>query len=223
MSPRAVDEKQKPAAPGSPGLGCADPPCGTSTEGCRPSWSSIRCSRFRRLRLGPPLRLAPEAHPPRSPQPPRARPLIIVRRASGCSDWLIISLPIHLAPCIRGSILFDGKSGFPALRRIAREALHRVRDTATNYFRLRRIPGAPGPIHSTVSGFFHRLDVEVDREPPGRRCAPSTHSSTSSRLAFDFLMRHIGRNEDEIAGISLRCKLQMVAPPHPGLALPRHR
>ena len=67
---------------------------------------------------------------------------------------------------------------------------------------------------------FHRLDVEIDRH----RLAVAAHQHAFQDLVaagVDFLMRHVGRNEDEIAGAGLRGELQMLAPAHPRLA-PHH-
>ena len=64
---------------------------------------------------------------------------------------------------------------------------------------------------------FHRLDVEIDRD----RLAVAAHQHAFQHLVtagIDLLMRHIGRDENEIAGIGFRHELQMLAPAHPRLA-----
>src|SRR4051812_33369947 len=58
---------------------------------------------------------------------------------------------------------------------------------------------------------FHRIDLQIDRD----RLAVAAHQHAFQRLVatgVDFLMRHIGRNENEIAGIRLRSELQVLAP-----------
>src|SRR6266436_3381149 len=67
-------------------------------------------------------------------------------------------------------------------------------------------------------GFLHRLDVEIDRDS----LAVAAHQHAFKHLVaagVDLLMRHVGRNEDKIAGVGLRHKLQMLAPAHPRPAL----
>jgi hypothetical protein len=64
---------------------------------------------------------------------------------------------------------------------------------------------------------FHRFDVQIDRD----RLAVAAHQHAFQHLVtagIDLLMRHVGRDENEIAGIGFRHKLQMLAPAHPGLA-----
>ena len=65
---------------------------------------------------------------------------------------------------------------------------------------------------------FHRLDVEIDRD----RLAVAAHQHAFQHLVaagVDFLVRHVGRHEDEIAGAGLGGELQLLAPAHPRLAL----
>src|ERR1700733_16205090 len=65
---------------------------------------------------------------------------------------------------------------------------------------------------------FHRLDVEIDRD----RLAVAAHQHAFKHLVgagVDLLMRHIGRNKNEVAGIGFRRELQLLAPAHPRLAL----
>src|SRR6266436_1063868 len=67
-------------------------------------------------------------------------------------------------------------------------------------------------------GFLHRLDVEIDRDS----LAVAAHQHAFKHLiaaGVNLLMRHVGRNENEIAGVGLRHKLQMLAPAHPRSAL----
>ena len=71
-----------------------------------------------------------------------------------------------------------------------------------------------GSIHNTDFGFFNRLNVEVDRNG----FAIAAHQNAFEHLVaagVDLLMRHIGRDENEIAGIGFRGELQVIAPTHP--------
>jgi len=61
---------------------------------------------------------------------------------------------------------------------------------------------------------LHRLDVEIDRD--GLTVAAHQHALQNLvRAGIDLLMRHVRRDEDEIAGIGLGRELQMLAPAHP--------
>ena len=64
---------------------------------------------------------------------------------------------------------------------------------------------------------LHRRDVEID----GDGLAVAAHQHAFQHLVgagIDLLMRHIGRDEDEIAGVGLGGELQMLAPAHARLA-----
>src|ERR1700722_8881979 len=68
-----------------------------------------------------------------------------------------------------------------------------------------------------VFRLLDRFDVEVD----GDRFAVAAHQHAFQRFirtGVDFLMRHIRRHKNEVAGICFRRKFQTVSPPHPCLA-----
>src|SRR4051812_25142471 len=107
-------------------------------------------------------------------------------------------------------------------------------DTAFRYFSLSNLRGsvASHPARSWAAllllvriavngidpqhglGLLDRLDVEVDRD----RLAVAAHQHAFQHLVragVDLLMRHVGRDENEIAGAGLRGELQALAPAHP--------
>ena len=65
---------------------------------------------------------------------------------------------------------------------------------------------------------FYRRDIEID----DHRILPAAQQHAFQRLVFigiDFLVRHIRRHVDEIAGAGLRHELQPLAPTHARTAL----
>jgi uncharacterized protein YjbJ (UPF0337 family) len=66
--------------------------------------------------------------------------------------------------------------------------------------------------------FLDRLDVEID----GNRLPIAAHQHALEHFVtagVDLLVRHVGRDENEIAGIGFRGELQMLSPTHPRLSL----
>src|SRR4051794_8095200 len=66
--------------------------------------------------------------------------------------------------------------------------------------------------------FLDRLDIEIDRN----RLAIAAHQHAFEHLVtagVNLLVRHVGRDENKIAGIGFRGELQMLAPTHPRLSL----
>jgi len=65
---------------------------------------------------------------------------------------------------------------------------------------------------------FHRLDIEIDDD---RLLSGADQHAFQCLVAagVDFLMRHVGRHEDEIARAGFGDEFQIVAPAHPRLAL----
>ena len=64
---------------------------------------------------------------------------------------------------------------------------------------------------------FHWFDVQVHHHG----FVVAAHQHTLQRLiaaGVDFLVRNVRRDEDEVAGVGLGDKLQLLAPAHPGLA-----
>src|SRR5271169_5983977 len=63
-------------------------------------------------------------------------------------------------------------------------------------------------------GLLHRLDIQIDHHS----FVVAAHQHAFQRLGcrgIDLLMRHPGRNIDEVAGAALRLVFEMLAPTHP--------
>src|SRR6266542_205488 len=92
---------------------------------------------------------------------------------------------------------FAGNADFFGIRRIRASAVLVDRVDPANFF-----------------GFFDRLDIEVDDD--GLVVAAHKHAFQGLiGRGVDFLVRHIGRDEDEIAGIGLGDIFEVLAPAHP--------